>query len=379
MTNTVYITRIAAYLPGEPVTNGEMEEYLGYVSGKPSKSKSIVLRNNGITSRYYAIDKAGNLLETNAAMTARAVKTLMGSDLTADAIQMLASGTTSPDQLLPGHANMVHGLIGGRNMEVSGNTGSCLSGFHAFKSAWLHIAAGIHQNAVVTGSELWSKNFRHEYFEEEAQKLQELENQPYIAFDRDFLRWMLSDGAAAALLSDKPGPELSLRVDWIESRSFAHELETCMYMGAEKDHETGNLKGFREYTGKEWLSESIFAIKQDTKLLGRYIISKGLEYTREMVQKYGLKAEDIDWVLPHISSMFFHEKMQTGYSEIGFPVPAEKWYTNLTRVGNLGSAAFLFIIEEMWRTGMLRKGQRLLVMVPESARFAYGYAHLTVV
>ena len=77
--------------------------------------------------------------------------------------------------------------------------------------------------------------------------------------------------------------------------------------------------------------------------------------------------------------MFFHEKMQTGYNEIGFPVPAEKWYTNLTRVGNLGSAAFLFIIEEMWRTGMLRKGQRLLVMVPESARFAYGYAHLTVV
>ena len=356
-----------------------MEEYLGYVSGKPSKSKSIVLRNNGITSRYYAIDKAGNLLETNAGMTARAVKALMDNDLTADTIQMLASGTTSPDQLLPGHANMVHGLIGGRNMEVSGNTGSCLSGFHAFKSAWLHIAAGIHQNAVVTGSELWSKNFRHEYFEEEALKLQELEKQPYIAFDRDFLRWMLSDGAAAALLSDKPGPELSLRVDWIESRSFAHELETCMYMGGEKNHETGGLRGFREYTDKEWLSESIFAIKQDTKLLGRYIISKGLEYTREMVQKYGLKAEDIDWVLPHISSMFFHEKMQTGYNEIGFPVPAEKWYTNLTRVGNLGSAAFLFIIEEMWRTGMLRKGQRLLVMVPESARFAYGYAHLTVV
>lgn len=379
MTNSVYITRIAAYLPGAPVPNAEMEEYLGFVSGKPSKSKSIVLRNNGITSRYYAIDKTGKLLETNAEMTAKAVRSLLNGDIRPDEVQLLCSGTTSPDQLLPGHANMVHGLLGGSQMEVSGNTGSCLSGFHAFKTAWLNLLAGLHQNAVVTGSELWSKNFRHEYFEEEAQKLQELENQPYIAFDRDFLRWMLSDGAAAALLETRPARDMSLRIDWIESKSFAHELKTCMYMGGDKDPQTGDLKGFREYTDKEWLTNSIFAIKQDTKLLGKFIIRKGLEYTDEIVKKHGLKAEEIDWVLPHISSMFFHEQMQNGYREIGFHIPAERWFTNLTTVGNLGSAAFLFIIEEMWRSDRLKKGQRLLVMVPESARFAYGYAHLTVV
>jgi 3-oxoacyl-[acyl-carrier-protein] synthase-3 len=34
-----------------------MEQYLGYIDNKPSKSKKIVLRNNAITTRYYALDK----------------------------------------------------------------------------------------------------------------------------------------------------------------------------------------------------------------------------------------------------------------------------------------------------------------------------------
>jgi 3-oxoacyl-[acyl-carrier-protein] synthase-3 len=46
---------------------------------------------------------------------------------------------------------------------------------------------------------------------------------------------MLSDGAAAFLLSDKPNADgLSLRVDWIEGVSYANEMETCMYMACEK-------------------------------------------------------------------------------------------------------------------------------------------------
>ncbi len=51
-------------------------------------------------------------------------------------------------------------------------------------------------------------------FEEEAQKLKELTDNPFIAFQKEFLRWMLSDGASAFLLSDKPNEKgLSLEID----------------------------------------------------------------------------------------------------------------------------------------------------------------------
>jgi len=57
----------------------------------------------------------------------------------------------------------------------------------------------------------------------------------------------------------------------------------------------------------------------------------------------------------------------------------EKWFYNLTKVGNVGSASPLLMLEELLHSGKLKKGERILVMVPESARFSYAYLYLTVV
>ena len=62
----VYINSTSKFFPNNPVSNDEMEEYLGYIDGRPSKSKKIVLRNNGIVNRYYALDKSGKSTHTNA-------------------------------------------------------------------------------------------------------------------------------------------------------------------------------------------------------------------------------------------------------------------------------------------------------------------------
>ncbi|MBS1609122.1 MAG: hypothetical protein JSS70_10270, partial [Bacteroidetes bacterium] len=64
--NEVYITRTASFFPNNPVSNDEMEDYLGMINDKPSKSRRIVLRNNGITNRYYALEKGGKPTHTNA-------------------------------------------------------------------------------------------------------------------------------------------------------------------------------------------------------------------------------------------------------------------------------------------------------------------------
>ena len=109
--NEVYITNTSLFLPNEPVSNDEMEEYLGYINGKPSKSKKIVLRNNGIKTRYYALEKGGKTTHTNAQMTAEAVRNLFaGKPEALKDIELLSCGTSSPDQMMPSHGVMVHGL-----------------------------------------------------------------------------------------------------------------------------------------------------------------------------------------------------------------------------------------------------------------------------
>jgi 3-oxoacyl-[acyl-carrier-protein] synthase-3 len=379
--NQVYITNTAAFFPNNPVANDEMEEYLGYINGKPSKSKKIVLRNNAITNRYYALAKGGKSTHTNAQMTALAVRELFDND--ADKlkeIELLACGTSSPDQMMPSHGVMTHGWLpeaGG--IEVVSPAGVCCAGMHALKFAYLAIKAGDVKTAVATGSERFSGLLVADVFEEEAQKLVELNENPYIAFSKDFLRWMLSDGASAFLLSDTPNPEgLSLRIDWIEGVSYADRMEPCMYMGAEKEGEN-NFKGFMDYTPEEIMTKSIFSVKQDIALLSDNIVPLGGQKIKEIFERRGLTVDDIDHFLPHISSNFFRGKIYDMIEEYGGGIPYEKWFINLYTVGNVGAASIYLMINEMFKTNKLKKGEKLLLLVPESSRFSYMYAMLTVV
>ncbi len=44
MDRRVYINKIASFLPNAPVSNEEMEDYIGLIGGNPSRVRSIVLR-----------------------------------------------------------------------------------------------------------------------------------------------------------------------------------------------------------------------------------------------------------------------------------------------------------------------------------------------
>ena len=378
MSKEVYITRLAKFLPNSPVSNDEMEGILGMIDGKPSRGRRIVLRNNGIKTRYYALDKNGNITHNNAGLTSEAVKGLFGKDFNPADMQLLACGTTSPDQLLPSHGSMVHGELASPVTEVVSFSGACCAGMHAMKYAYMSVLAG-GNNAVCAGSEQTSSWMLARNFEEETRSHRELDELPVLAFEKDFLRWMLSDGAGAALLQNKPAQDgLSFKIEWMDLFSFAGELETCMYAGADKK-EDGKLKGWKEYEEHEWLEKSIFSLKQDVKMLDKYIVSIGVKKLAETLKKHNISSAEIDFVLPHISSEFFRKKMMDEMAASGIPFPEEKWFTNLVQVGNIGAASIFLMLEELHKSDKLKKGQKILLLVPESARFSYAFSLLTVV
>ncbi|MEO8884559.1 MAG: beta-ketoacyl-ACP synthase III [Mucilaginibacter sp.] len=376
----VYINNTSIFLPNKPVPNEDMELYLGYINNKPSKSKNIVLRNNAIKQRYYALSKGGKPTHTNAQMTAEAVRNLFKDDPEEiKKIDLLSCGTSSPDQMMPSHGVMTHGwLPESEAIEVVSPSGVCCAGMHALKYAYMAIKTGDSKLAVATGSERFSGLLVSDVFEEEAQKLKELTANPYIAFQKDFLRWMLSDGASAFLMSDKPNEEgISLRIEWIEGISYANEMETCMYMGADKNAD-GTLKGFMDYTPEEVMTKSIFSVKQDIGLLSDNIVPLGGKKIKEIFERKGLTAKDIDHFLPHISSDFFRSKIYELVEIYGGGIPYDKWFINLYTVGNVGAASVYLMIDELFHSGRLKKGEKILLLVPESSRFSYMYALLTV-
>ena len=373
-----YITRSAVCLPNAPVENDDIESVLGMIAGKPSRARRIVLRNNGIRQRYYAIDpNTGQATHTNARLTAEAVRGLQ----MAGEIDCLVTGTTMPDQLMPNHGVMVHGELGIPACEVVSTAGICVAGITALKYAYLTILAGQAKNAVATGSEQASAVLHARNFEAESEhRIAELENNPEIAFEKDFLRWMLSDGAGAFLVQDQPASDgLSLRIDWIEILSQAGNMEVCMYAGGEKQSD-GSLKGWKEFPADEWTKRSVFSVKQDVRLLNESVVYQTIGKPLEKVMlTRGLTPAAVDWFLPHMSSEYFRKPIAECMASVGFPVAQEKWFTNLHTKGNTGSAAIYIMVDELLKSGKLKAGERLLCFIPESGRFTGSLMYLTVV
>lgn len=365
-------------MPNDPVSNDEMENYLGLINDATSKARRIILRNNRITNRHYAIDQHGNSTHNNAELTRLAIAALYDSHFTAQDMELLSCGTSTPDNFLPSHAAMVHGLLGNQSVELNSSTGVCCAGMNSLKFGYLSIKSGNSKNAVCTGSERVSTWMRADKYEHEVENLKNLEEQPIIAFKKDFLRWMLSDGAGAVLLENAPRPDaLSLKIEWMDAYSYAHELEACMYAGGDKLPD-GSIKPWSDYHPDQWLNESVFSIKQDVKLLDEHILVKGAESMAAALQKNGVTSDQIDYFLPHVSSHYFVTGLKKSLEEKGVGVADDKWFMNLARVGNVGSASIYLALEELFNSGKLQRGQKILLSVPESGRFSFAYAYLTV-
>ena len=377
MRTEVFLTRTGAYLPFAPVSNDEIEGVLGCVGGKPSRARRIVLRSNGIQSRHYAIDRAtGEPAMSNAQLTAAAIRAM--GDI--GRVDCLVTGTSLPDQLMPNHAVMVHGELGWPRLEVVSCAGICLAGTAALKHAWLSVRAGDAKRSVATGSELASPILLARNFDAEVEhKVQALEARPEIGFEKDFLRWMLSDGAGAVLLENEPRGTLSLRIDWIELSSAAHQLPACMYAGAHKNADE-SLRGWLRFSADDWHAHSVFAVKQDVRLLNDNIARATLrEPLADIVEKRKLRVDEIDWFLPHLSSQYFVQPMLDSLAEVGLPIPRERWFSNLTSKGNTGSASPYIMLDELFRSGRIARGHKLLMFVPESGRFSSGFVYMQAV
>lgn len=379
MKNDVFITGTSCYFPNKPVSNEDMEDFLGLITGKHSRVKPVILKQNGIKQRYYALTKEQKITHTNAEMAVNSILQLLkNSDISNSEIELLSCATSSPDQMLPSHASMVHGLLKNKPLEIFSASGICLSCLQAFKTAFWGVLSGEKRNAICSTSELTSATLLSKNYDIEYEKCADLGVQPYMALEKDFLRFMLSDEASAVLLQDNPGNGKALHVEWVEMTSYANELPTCMYMGAERK-ENGELKSWKSFNNLERTEQSLFVVKQDVKLLGAHAVPYWAKHIKYCLEKHNVAPESISYVLPHVSSMFFYDKIINELKGIGIGIDESKWFTNLSRVGNIASAAIFAILDEFWKTHELKSGEKILLLVPESGRFSYGTVLLSVV
>jgi len=369
----VYINGLGAFFPGPPVGNDEMEKHLGRIGGKPSRYRPLVLRNNKITSRHYALDAQGVAQHSNASMAAAAVQAAVASsELLLRDVTYLATATTLGDVLLPGLASHVHAELDLGPIEIASFQSVCASSLMALKSAYAQIRIGEHRAAAVSGSEFASRYFRPGYYEHVGAGAD-----PDAAFDAEFLRFTLSDGAGAAVLEPAPNARhLSLKIHWIDIRSFADRFAPSMIAGAARDGD--RLRFWGDYASPADAARAgALMLTQDIAKM-RAMIPVWVSHFVELVERGRIVIDEIDHVCCHYSSQSLRDETVKLLAAAGALIPLEKWFSNLTTRGNVGSASIFVLLEELARVRPLVKGQKILCNVPESGRALNGLMLLEV-
>ncbi len=363
----VFLQQASYFLPGDPVENERMDEYIAPLNRISGRIKQRILAENGIKRRYYAIDSDGNTTHTNAMLASAAVTDcLQRGQLTLSDISLLASGSSGGDTLMPAFANMIQGQLSAPPMETVSIHGICAAGVAAIQAVAQGIQAGAHTHGIAVASEMPSRLFKRSRFA----------SRGYDAdFDAHFLRWMLSDGAGAVLLSsiEQAGqsilPGLRIRLKWIHQRSFSGDYPVCMQLGLSADRQRGHLD-YPSWADAE--ADGALALRQDIRLLP-HLFDIGIHEYVKLVRDKWVDPARIRHFLCHYSSEKFIPVVEDLLDQAGLSIPREHWFSNLAWRGNTGAASILIMLAEFLQTKTLTAGDQILCYVPESGRFTTAY------
>jgi 3-oxoacyl-[acyl-carrier-protein] synthase-3 len=126
-------------------------------------------------------------------------------------------------------------------------------------------------------------------------------------------------------------------------------------------------------------ADGALVLRQDLSLLP-HLVSVGAEEWERLCKLGKFDPDTLTWIPAHYSSERMKEIVFKEFARRGINAGRpEKWYSNLTSVGNIGSAAIFVILDEMMTEGLIKAGDTLLCMVPESGRFVISFMHLTAV
>ncbi len=367
----VFITGTGAFLPGAPVGIEAMEDHIGRIGGRSSAVGRRALRWNGVETRHYALGVDGRPLHSNASMTADALRVaLEDAGLAAGDLEFLATATTQGDYLVPGHAAAVHGELGSGPMEIASHQSVCASALTALKHAWLTVRAGEAEVAATAAGEFSSRWFRPEFYE--GTTLVDFKGRARV--EADFLRFTLSDGAGAVVLEPKPRPEgLSLKLEWIDLTSLAGRFDPCMWAGS-TFADRSDMRSAWSHAGPVGAhSAGAVALVQDFELL-KIVIRAWIGVWLEKVDTGRIVPDRVDHLLCHYSARSLREEIVGLLESTAAMIPEDKWFSNLSSVGNIGAASIWVMLDAFLKSGRAKRGERVLLTVPESGRAMVGFA-----
>lgn len=319
----IRIRSVGHYVPQRVLTNADLEKMV-------ETSDEWIRTRTGIRERRIAAPEEA----TSDLAYAAAKDALQRAELEPEAIDLFLVATATPDYLFPATACLVQAKLGVRGKACYDMEAACPGFLYALLQArgLLHTLPSW-RYALVIGAETLSR----------------------------IVDW--TDRNTCVLFGDGAGAAVLERNDHAPDAFLSGVLGGDGYLGDLLIMEAG---GTRLPASEETVRNRQHAVKMVGREVFRHAVLAMEKSSQQALEKAGLKAEDLDWVVPHQANLRIIEATR---ERLG--VSPEKVYVNLDRYGNTSAASIPIALSEMDAQGLLAKGQKIL-MVSFGAGFTWA-------
>jgi len=347
------ILSTGAYLPGEPLTNDDLERLVGPLP-------EDILEGIQVERRHWMIDPATGAHRTsNSEMATEATtRALRAAELEPGDIDLLVTSTASPEYHLPPMVTFLQERLGLRSCATLEIRSGCAGFVEALDVARLYLERGTYRTAVVVGSESISPLLVPVFLGKDPDKIRMRDRMNPYNF---------GDGAGAVVLqADGEG-------DGILGAAMAS-------VGGDRKPGMQVIGGATHAPLHEQLeAKRLVDLKVDVVESGRFTPPVLTEALTAVLAASNSDAESIDLcVIPEGNAGYMVEELK----EAGLLTPEwlaleGKIYENLTDVGATGSAAVPLALDDAWQKGRLKPGDRVMVLAIETSKWKYAGMVLT--
>jgi 3-oxoacyl-[acyl-carrier-protein] synthase-3 len=252
------------------------------------------------------------------------LKALKKAGLKPDELDMVIVATSSPDSLTPSTACILSAKLGIRNKPCFDISAACPGFIYAVEIARGLLETGDYKYILVVGVESGSK----------------------------FIDW--EDRSTAVLFGDAGGAAVLTR------DNGKREILATYISGDGTLADLLKIEVGTAYPIGSW------GVRMKGREVFRNAVVQMGEASLKVLEKAGVRAEDITWLVPHQANLRIIEATRERLN-----LPKERVYVNIDEYGNTSAASIPVALDEMEEKGLLKDGD-LVLAVSFGAGFTWG-------
>lgn len=299
-----------SYIPETIITNDDLSQYV-------DTSDEWVVERTGIKKRHIMKD------ETTADMAVKAAKKAVESaGVSPEEIDMIIVSSVSSNLILPNTACFVQEQIGAVNASCMDVNTACTGFITAYNTVQSYMNTGLIDTALIVCSEGLSN---------------------IVDWQDRGTCILFGDGAGAAVVQKDENAvfDTVMKSDGRKGSSL-----TC-------SNEFANRKRLIAQDGDKDFNTYV---EMDGQEIFRFAVKQVPDCINELLEKKNISAEDIDLFVLHQANMRILQSIAKRLK-----VPMEKVPNNVAEYGNVSSACIPMLLDELFKSGALKKGQKVVM------------------